>query len=460
MRFTLLVATLALAVAGTAAGQGERSAGRGWPFAGPESPEPVGATVPFFNRDVASAKGGAAPAGVMPLERDIFTSDDFYVDKALWSDARYFRCNSPIGFDSMWGDYATGPRTMTGDDPSMGPWGQCARGLARDALVSPYPFKSAGEHYAALLAEAEAAGGPVTPDYDSLVSWHARYTRNLDIMFAAGGFSEMQRSRSVEIPREYREHPQWLFGYFTQVSTMLSLLTDEYQTRFVQQLYHLAHNNTRQWSLMYCRPEGFMREWSGPGFGGLEVIALPNLVILGSGGNADRYVYVGREFLLDGEVPRLGDDSRRWLGETTGFWHDSRTLVTWTSNIRGWFTHASFEHSDFLQTIEIFTQRYADDGRYLGIEHETIFYDSEALVEPTRDLRFLPRSGGLTDGPPKTFAHCQQTIFPIDGKGQHVPPGTVIEYEVPSLDRPWARIFEQFESQMQRPTTRDIFSFD
>jgi hypothetical protein len=360
----------------------------------------------------------------------------------------------------MWGDYATGPRTMTGEDPSMGPWGQCARGLARAALVSPYPFKSAAEHYAALLGEAKAAGGPVTPDYDSLVNWQARYTRNLDIMFAAGGFSEMQRSRSVEIPREYREHPQWLFGYFTQVSTMLSLLSEEYQTRFVQQLYHLAHNNTRQWSLMYCRPEGFMREWSGPGFGGLEVIAVPNLVILGSGGNADRYVYVGREFLLDGAVPRLGDDSRRWLGETTGFWHDSRTLVTWTSNIRGWFTHASFEHSDFLQTIEIFTQRYADDGRYLGIEHETIFYDSEALVEPIRDLRLLPRSGGLTDGPPKTFAHGQQTIFPIDGKGQHVPPGTVIEYEVPSLDRPWARIFEQFEPQMQRPAKPDIFSFD
>ena len=78
--------------------------------------------------------------------------------------------------------------------------------------MSPYPFKSAAEHYAALLAEAKTAGGPVTPDYDSLVSWHARYTRNLDIMFAAGGFSEMERSRSVVIPPEYRELPQLLFG--------------------------------------------------------------------------------------------------------------------------------------------------------------------------------------------------------------------------------------------------------
>jgi hypothetical protein len=464
LRSTWFLLTLSLGFTAFAQAQsavsGGPSAGRGRPFAGPASPEPVGATVPFFNRDESTAKGGLAPAGVMPLERDLFTSDDFYVDRALWSDPRYFRCNSPVSIDSLWGDYATGPKTMTGDDPAMGPWGQCKRGLPRAALVSPYAFKSAAEHYAALLAEAEAAGGPKVPDYDSLVSWQARYARNIDIAFAAAGFSEMQRSRAAVIPPEYHEHPQWLIGHLAQASTVLSLLTDEYQTRFVQQLYHMAHNHTRQWSLMYCRPEGFMREWSGPGFGGLDVVALPNLVILGSGGNADRYVYVGREFILDGAVPRLGDDARRWLGETIGFWHDNRTLVTWTSNVRGWFTHASFEHSDYLQTIEVFTQRYADDGRYLGLEHETVYYDSEALSEPIRDLRFLSRSGGLTDGPPKTFAYCQQTIFPIDGKGQHVSPGTVIQYEVPSLDRPWARLYEQFESQMQRPEKPDVFSFD
>ena len=246
----------------------------------------------------------------------------------------------------------------------------------------------------------------------------------------------------------------------SQTSTILSLLTDEYQTRFVQQLYHVAHYNTRQWSLMYCRPEGFMREWSGPGFGGLDVIALPNLVVLGSGGNQDRYVYVGREFVEDGAVPRLGDDVRRWLGETVGFWHDANTLVTWTSNVRGWFTHASYEHSDELQTIEIFKRRFADDGRYVGIEHETIFYDPQALVAPVRTLRFLARVGGLTDGPPKTFTHCQQTIFPIEGKPRHVAPGQTIEYEVPGYDRPWAVIFERFEGEMQRPAKPDIFSFD
>lgn len=38
--------------------------------------------------------------------------------------------------------------------------------------------------------------------------------------------------------------------------------------------------------------------------------------------------------------------------------------------------------------------------------------------------------------------------------------GQVIEHEVPGYDRPWARIFERFERQMQRPAKPDIFSFD
>ena len=39
-------------------------------------------------------RADALPKNYKPLPRDIFTSDDFYKDKALWSDPRYFRCNS------------------------------------------------------------------------------------------------------------------------------------------------------------------------------------------------------------------------------------------------------------------------------------------------------------------------------------------------------------------------------
>ena len=351
---------------------------------------------------------------------------------------------------------------IVGDDPATGAWGRCDQDLVRENLQSPYPFESAEAHYEALRTEAAASGQLGVPQYQDLEVWQKRYRRNLEISFAAGGFVAGLESSEVVIPEAYAEHPQWLIGHVTQTSTIMELLTDEYRQRFVQQLYHMARGNTSQWSLMYCRPEGFMREWSGPGFGGLDIVALPDFVQLGSGSNGNRYVYVGREFIMDGAVPRLGDDVRQWLGETVGFWSGD-TLVTWTSNIRGWFTHGSFEHSDFLQTIEIFSPRYSADGEFLGLQHESVFYDPEVFVAPVRDLRFLSVVGDLTDGPPKNYSHCQQTIFPIEGKGQFVAPGQIIDqYEVPGMDRPWARIYEQyFESQMQRPEPEvDIFNFD
>jgi hypothetical protein len=460
--------SLMLAASAALAQTSEReSVGRGWPW--PEAigndtaslyDQFVGASVPYWNLDVATARGGDSPAGVTPLRRDIFTSDDFYIDKASWTDPRYYRCNSPASIDAHWGDFQTSPKMIVDDDPATGAWGQCGRDTPREYLISPYPFASAQEHYEALMDETAAKGGPTTPDYADLEVWQKRYQRNLEISFAAGGFVAGEAAAEAEIPAAYAEHPQWLVGHLTQTSTIMSLLTEEYQQRFVQQLYHTAQGNTRQWSLMYCRPEGFMREWSGPGFGGLDVIALPDFVQLGSNFNGNRYVYVGREFVLDGPVPRLGDDVRQWLGESIGFW-DGDSLIVWTSNIRGWFTHGSFEHSDFMQTIEIFSPRRID-GQFIGLEHETIFYDPEALVAPVRDLRFLSVVGGLTDGPPKNYSHCEQTIFPIDGKGQYVPPGDTIEYTVRGLNRPWAQIYEEyFEDGMQRPEpTLDIFDFD
>src|SRR4051812_33058554 len=131
-----------------AAGQssGQKSVGRGWPvpvplhaFTGYPEEDFVGAVTPWYYTTTATATAGKVPAGVTPLARDIFTSKDFYADRDLWMDKRYYRCNSPIALDSTWGDYATGPRAIENGNPATAAWGHCDRDYPRQAIVSPYP---------------------------------------------------------------------------------------------------------------------------------------------------------------------------------------------------------------------------------------------------------------------------------------------------------------------------------
>jgi hypothetical protein len=53
--------------------------------------QPVGSAVTRDGQFIGSAPPGETPPGITPLERDLFTSDDFYKDRASWSDPRYFR---------------------------------------------------------------------------------------------------------------------------------------------------------------------------------------------------------------------------------------------------------------------------------------------------------------------------------------------------------------------------------
>ncbi len=145
--------------------------------------------------------------------------------------------------------------------------------------------------------------------------------------------------------------------------TVLSLLTREYQARVVQEAYHHGNTNKPQWPAQYCWLEGFMRRWHEFAVWDHHIMVTPSLVQIldGVARNFITNIHIGREFIMDGAVPRLGADVPRWYGETIGFW-DEETLITWTSNIQAWKTHAAFEHSNLMQTIEIYTPLRDDES--------------------------------------------------------------------------------------------------
>jgi hypothetical protein len=161
-------------------------------------------------------------------------------------------------------------------------------------------------------------------------------------------------------------------------------------------------------------------------------------------------------------VPRLGADVPRWYGETIGFW-DGDVLVTWTSNIQGWTSHGLFEFSSKMQTIEIYAPNRDSTAKFVGLNHETVFYDSEALVEPVRIVRDFVKTSGFEEGEPYVFPECIQTIFPVRGLATPIAPGTTFEHDVLDMyGRPWAQLWEKYwEQGLQRPAEdEDVFSFE
>ena len=355
---------------------------------------------------MATGQANRPPAGIQPLPVDLFTTKNFYLDRKFWTDPRYTRCNTPRQLTDMW------------RDNRVGQWGDCKVDRAVANIASPYKYRTAEEHYNALLAEARAAGGPTIHTGATLPKWNGWYRR--------GGRDE-----------------QWIYGRNLQSSTMVSLLTPEYQKRMIQMSYHEAVTNAPQWNAAFCYPEGLIRWWSEFSIGNIEVMLAPEQAqfLAVNSHNFLRRVLIGRKHVQD--VPQ-------WYGETVGFWNGN-TLIAWTANVQGWtISHSMFEYSNEMQVIEVI--RPNANGTELIVE--ATFYDPEAFTRPLHTVTPWTLQNRLDDAETRfTWSECPTSGVVINGpngRPTQLIPGD--ERYVDYYGRPWAQVWEKyFEQGWKRP---------
>jgi hypothetical protein len=379
------------------------------------------------------------PAGTKPLAIDMFTSKNFYKDRAQWTDPRYFRCNTPREMvEYMWETGRIGAHP-----PGSASWGNCSIDFPRQNIVSHLPYKTAKEHYEALLAAAKAHGGPTLYTKATTPDWDGFYRRDPKATDFPGVVAN-DRVNSPFAGRLGLTGERWFWGGINQPSTIVSLLTPEYQKRYVQMLYHETVDNSKQWNAEFCYPEGFTRWWAWPSRGDqFQLTVTVNQVqfLSGIADNFLRQVLIGKDHVQ--KVPQ-------WYGETVGFW-DGTTLVAWTANVQAWTQHTLFENSGKLETVETIKPVLDESGKFIGIEDEAVFYDPEALLQPVvvKD-RFLRRATADDPKARYTFIECLSNIKNVDGRPKQLSKNDpdFIDY----YGRPWAQVWEKyFEAGWDRP---------
>jgi hypothetical protein len=247
---------------------------------------------------IVAARDGNVPPGVEPLSIDLFLSRDFYKDKDLWSDPRYYRCNSPIALEAQWGAYEV---PVVGDNPpSTAAWGYCDRDYPRDQIISPYSFRTATAHYHALLDETKAKGGPTQYTSATVPNWNGSYRR--------------QNAKTAS----------WYNGAILQIPTYLSLLTPEYQQYFVAQ-------KTGMWPKLRWRSVGSMEARNSPGM---------------MSSNSTAYPLKERRLMMD-EVRRIAACKRRLAvaNITSGKSVRKGCLVTHSNRTRAGFPSIDFQRN-------------------------------------------------------------------------------------------------------------------
>ena len=156
--------------------------------------------------------------------------------------------------------------------------------------------------------------------------------------------------------------------------------------------------------------------------------------VSGIADNFLRQVLIGKQHVQ--KVPQ-------WFGETVGFW-DGATLVAWTANVQGWMlSHGMFEFSSKIETVETFKPAYDADGKFVGLDHEAVFYDPEAFVQPLHaTYRFVRTATEADPNARYTYIECLSNLKNTDGRPVQLTADDprYVDY----YGRPWAQDWEKY----------------
>jgi hypothetical protein len=333
----------------------------------------------------------------------IFTTNNWLDDREHWDDPAYYRNSTPNDINDMGGGSL--PFGVTGD---------ISVDIPRDELISPYPFQTSDEHYQTWL---EAADGGTQHTRETLPDWSGWW---------GGG-------------------DNWLEMHDVQASTIVTLLTPQYQEYYVEQLKAEAEARA-WWPAAFCLPEGVPRLWA-TSVGVLFQVTPQAVSIIHPNLSQANIALRWIETSGEGHSPEE-EQNPNFMGESIGFW-DGDMLVVHTDYLKGWMHgHGELEYSDELTLVERY-QRIGDN-----IEAEITLYDPVAFVEPlhakaTLEIREAPAA--------IPWSHCtssigpsRNTYFDADGYLQQRFPNDP-EWWNPTEQRPWVRAWQSMPLEAAPP---------
>ncbi len=271
-------------------------------------------------------------------------------------------------------------------------------------IRSPYPYKTAQEHYDAWLA---AAHGGTKMTRAALPDWSGDWN--------GGGLGVLRGA--------------------AKVSDVMAAVSPAYRPRYTRYL-HAEWEGHTWWPASFCLPHGLPRSLVGSG-GTWHFMSDQHMVMVNSDRDDNQYFNIytdGRGFMPAGKM------SPQWMGESQGFWNGDE-LVVYTKNVRRWIMASGLpEYSDKIEAVWRI-KRFGDE-----MLMDITLYDPVAFAFPWHDVGILHTLKDWTRAP-QSYINCVYTnnvYLAEDGSVDERLPGEP-GYRDSSDPQPWATAFDVWQ---------------